>query len=404
MEYEFHPASDLFPLMVGEEFHSLIEDIRRQNLLEPIKLYEGKILDGRNRYKACLEAGKEPCFVDLPEDINPWEYVWSENAERRHLQEGQKAIIRLFQLGASEVWEGEKQRRKEEANRKRSEAVAEVAARRERTEAGTFAPSPVSPDTGLGDNDKPDDYERERTQVAKATGVGEATAGRALAVYHKRSDLAEKVRKGDISLNEASRLMKKDEVASKIGKLPEGKFRVIYADPPWKYDSGGPGIDQYGPAERHYPSMSISELCAMDVKSRAADDAVLFLWVTSPMLAECWEVILAWGFIYKASFIWNKIRHNYGHYNSVRHELLLVCTKGSCVPDNNTLLNSVVSIQRGEHSEKPEEFRRMIEVMYKGDERTRLEIFARKKILGWTCYGNEMLTGDENDTLLQNST
>jgi hypothetical protein len=65
-------------------------------------------------------------------------------------------------------------------------------------------------------------------------------------------------------------------------------------------------------------------------------------------------VIEAWGFTYKTSFVWDKVRHNYGHYNSVRHELLLVCTRGSCTPDEPTPMpDSVVVEERSDvHSER----------------------------------------------------
>ena len=176
------------------------------------------------------------------------------------------------------------------------------------------------------------------------------------------------------------------------GPLPDGPFRVVYADPPWAYDDSGVITTKggYGRAERHYPTMSIEDLCALDVRSRVADDAVLFLWVTSPLLGECWPVIEAWGFDYKTSIVWDKRAHNYGHYVSVRHELLLICTRGSCTPDEPTPMpESVMAIRRSsEHSEKPQEFRALIERLYPLG--SRLELFAREAVPGWVAYGNQL--------------
>ena len=145
--------------------------------------------------------------------------------------------------------------------------------------------------------------------------------------------------------------------------LPEGKYRVIYADPPWKYSDEL--IEGYGAATHHYPPMSIEELCILAIRELAVDCAVLFIWATSPMLAETFKVIEAWGFDYKTSFVWDKVRHNYGHYNSVRHEFLLICVRGSCTPDSEELHDSVVEIERTDvHSEKPAYFRALIDQMY----------------------------------------
>ena len=172
--------------------------------------------------------------------------------------------------------------------------------------------------------------------------------------------------------------------------LPDAKYRVVYADPPWKYkDKADAGSVQAGGAERKYPVMSIEELCAVDVKGICDKEAVLFLWVTSPLLFECAPVITAWGFKYKASIIWDKMAHNMGHYVSVQHELLLICTRGSATPDSKDRLRSVVSEKRGKHSVKPETFRTMIDAMYTTGKR--IELFARKVPPSpWEAFGNEL--------------
>lgn len=164
------------------------------------------------------------------------------------------------------------------------------------------------------------------------------------------------------------------------------KFRIIYADPAWKYNDKL--TEDYGGTDYHYATLSIGELCALPIQSIAEKDAVLLLWVTSPLLEECFKVISAWGFKYKTSFVWDKVKHNMGHYNSLRHEFLLICTRGSCVPDNNKLYDSVVSEERKGHSQKPDLFYDIIEDLYQhGD---KIELFARKKRKGWAYWGNEI--------------
>lgn len=168
--------------------------------------------------------------------------------------------------------------------------------------------------------------------------------------------------------------------------IPNGKYNLIYADPPWQYTFG---FDIHGAADRHYATMSIDDLCNLPIRDLAEDNAVLFLWTTSPKLFDAHDVIKAWGFEYKTSFVWDKVKHVMGHYNSVRHEFLLLCTKGSFPKQSNTLHDSVIEIERSdEHSEKPEYFRQLIETMYPLSKK--IELFARRKSEGWDAWGNEL--------------
>jgi len=129
----------------------------------------------------------------------------------------------------------------------------------------------------------------------------------------------EAIAQREVTLSQAMREVKAAEVTRRVS-LPDAKYRVLYADPPWSYnDKADAGAVQAGGAERHYPSMSIAELCALPIPALCEPDAVLFLWVTSPLLCESFAVIKAWGFSYRASFVWDKVKHNMGHYNSVRH-------------------------------------------------------------------------------------
>jgi N6-adenosine-specific RNA methylase IME4 len=193
----------------------------------------------------------------------------------------------------------------------------------------------------------------------------------------------------DKTLAEVSRT-KTAEARSVRLSLPDAKYRIVYADPPWQYrDKADAGAVQSEGAAMKYPTMSIAELCDLNVKDICDDDAVLFLWVTSPLLFECQPVIKAWGFSYRASFIWDKVKHNHGHYNSVRHEFLLVCVRGSGVPDVPTQHDSVQVIERTGHSKKPARFRELIDEMYPTGKR--IELFARTPPRSpWQGWGNEL--------------
>ena len=188
-----------------------------------------------------------------------------------------------------------------------------------------------------------------------------------------------------IGLRDAVRQMKRERVVDSLAEV-RGKFHVVYADPPWHYNDSGasaPGTS-FQKAENHYPTMSIEEIAAVPVKDHVLPNAVLFQWVTTPMLSACWPVIEAWGFEYKTEVVWDKVDHVVGHYVSVRHEHLLICTRGSCTPspqDLTPMVDSVQTIKRGRrrHSEKPEEFRQIIERSTPTDPSSRCSVDARSK-------------------------
>jgi hypothetical protein len=93
--YEFHEVANIFPLIEGKEFSDLVEDVKKNGLYESIWLHEGKIIDGRNRYRACLQAGVEPRFKNWDEKGTLVDFVMSENMARRHLDEAQRVIVHL---------------------------------------------------------------------------------------------------------------------------------------------------------------------------------------------------------------------------------------------------------------------------------------------------------------------
>ena len=92
---EFHPIAALFPLIEGKEFQELVDDIRDHGLHEPVVLYEGMIIDGRNRFRACQEAGVEPRFEAWDGEGSVVDFVVSKNLHRRHLNASQRAAIAI---------------------------------------------------------------------------------------------------------------------------------------------------------------------------------------------------------------------------------------------------------------------------------------------------------------------
>lgn len=173
-----------------------------------------------------------------------------------------------------------------------------------------------------------------------------------------------------------------------------GRYRVIYADPPWKYRQSNPTVDgSLVKAEQRYESMTIEQLCKLPVEAHATKNAILFMWTTAPMLLGNpgpRDVLEAWGFTYKTNRVWDKVLGNPGNYGvQVNHEHLIVGVRGSCLPDVPTPHDDSVEVIRrsGEHSAKPEDFRQYIERHW-----TRgpyLELFGRERVDGWTVFGND---------------
>jgi len=172
--------------------------------------------------------------------------------------------------------------------------------------------------------------------------------------------------------------------------FPENKYRVIYADPPWRYtDRDYMGLS----VEEHYPTMTTEDICKLPIRELAFTDCTLFLWCPSSQLPEGFTVISAWGFEYKAMIVWDKVKHTPGHYTSVRHECCLIGIIGSGVPlcDPKIIANtdSVLVVKKtSKHSEKPEEMRKVIERLY--PDCPKIELFARKKVESWDTWGLEV--------------
>jgi len=356
---QYHEASSLFPLLEGDDFDELCADIQEHGLLEPIWIHpdDGSIIDGRNRHRACIVTLTKPRFRTWNGDGSLVSFVVSMNLHRRHLSSFQRACVAQDMLPLLE-----KEARKRQAHDGLCHEVVEIIP-------------------------QPENINRSRAVAAEMFHTNPRYVQDAKKLKQEAPDLFERAKEGGLTRTQAIRELRHRQKPD-APELPDGKYRVLYADPPWQYSDKL--VEGYGPAENHYPSMSIRELCAMGeaVQEMSRENAVLFLWTTSPMLEDSFKVIHAWGFQYKTSFVWDKVKHNYGHYNSVRHELLLICTRGSCTPDTKTLFDSVQRVERSDrHSEKPSRFREIIDTLYPHGKR--IELFARGATDGWDVWGNE---------------
>ena len=140
-------------------------------------------------------------------------------------------------------------------------------------------------------------------------------------------------------------------------------YGVLYVDPPWRFEpySRDTGMDRA--ADNHYPTEKIEAIKAMKVP--AADNAVLFMWATAPLLPEALDVMKSWGFIYRSNLIWAKPHAGTGYWFRSQHEQLLVGTRGSVpCPAPGEQYCSLIEAPLGKHSVKPASVAEMIEEMF----------------------------------------
>jgi N6-adenosine-specific RNA methylase IME4 len=368
----------LIPPLTAEEFKQLEDNCISEGIRDAIVTWNGYIIDGHNRYEIAqkygLEFRVEAMEFEGEEEAKDW--MDANQLGRRNLTPDQRKILIGRRYNRDKKPHGGDRRSSDQIDHmKTSERLAK--------ENNISAPSVRR---YAKDAEKFEEIKEKQPELADKIWSGEMTL----------SDIKKEEKKAEI-------IKKKEEYVERVESITTNefkvdifntneKFRVIYADPAWRYNDKceGGGVQSGGVEMRHYNTMTIKEICDLPVSKISEKDSVLFLWVTSPLLEDAFKVVNAWGFKYKTSFIWDKIKHNMGHYNSVRHEILLICTKGSCTPDNKTLYDSVQSIEKSNrHSEKPIEFLNIIDDLYTYG--NKLEMFCRDiKKENWFGWGNEL--------------
>lgn len=180
-----------------------------------------------------------------------------------------------------------------------------------------------------------------------------------------------------------------------VDEIPRRHYRVIYADPAWKFSAGTKSRPQ------HYPRMTFDEIMALPVKKLAHPEGCrLFLWITVPLLFRMPEVLKAYGFRYSSARIWIKLNEREsgafiyrsslargtGYEVAGNAEVLVIAKRGKPQSIKGNPWSSFIIDNRGEHSRKPDSVRSEIRERLIGP---RLEMNARSSSPGFDAFGNE---------------
>ena len=286
-----HPAADAFPMMDDGRYGELLADIRENGQREPITLCDGMILDGRNRYRACLEAGVEPVARKFEGD--PWAFAWSLNGARRDLEATVRALIFKRCEDGSAKWAKRLAKIAEEGNRKKSEAAKEQHAKSNPRRGETLVAShdDMQPKKGGKNVALP-------ARAAEAK-VSPATMGRADQIA-QRPDLEKKVVAGDMKPAEALREIRSEkrrqelqQAAAKAAAERHGsdrpKWSILNVD---VLDGLESVRDEHGPARLIFtdPPYNIGIDYGDGEQADRLSDAVYMKWVRQ-WFSLCWDCL-----------------------------------------------------------------------------------------------------------------
>lgn len=397
-----HPLASLMPPMGEKEYADFRDNIAQQGYdpEQPVVTYQGTLLDGRHRRRACQELGIDCPAKEYTGD-DPLGFVLGRNLHRRHLDESQRALVAakianlrqgsnqheargpanlpdqpVTQQRAAELL-NVSERLVRDAKRVIEQAPEEVAAieRGERSVSAAVKEL-AGRRAAAGSEETEETAPPDEPAVVVARGEREILAE------------AKQIRQRRQEERRADRLARLGELAA--APFPDGatRYPVLLADPPWRYQHSE---SESRAVEGKYPTMALEEICALPVADLATPAAVLFLWATAPKLEEAMQVIRAWGFTYRTNAVWDKEKLGMGYWWRQQHELLLTATRGDMpAPPPGGRCPSVLRAPRGKHSAKPKVARERIEAMYPG--MPKIELFARGRPReGWTVWGNEVL-------------
>lgn len=174
-----HPAADLFPMLAQPELRQLADDIKNNGLMDAVVLFQGEVLDGRNRLAACELANVEPHFVDVAGSVeSPVLYVISRNLHRRHLSTSQRAAIAAEMIPILQAEAKQRQGSRNDLTYEPEESTS----------------TPDGAEVRTGSN----------AVAARAVGIGETSVSRAVAAKRDNPEGFEKVKRGELTVTAAA--------------------------------------------------------------------------------------------------------------------------------------------------------------------------------------------------------
>lgn len=389
-----HPYANAFPMIEGRERIAFRDDLKAHGIREPIVLHEGQVLDGRNRLKNGLALGLIPADADPlthpafrpfgsreSDGASAFDFVISLNLDgRRHLSESQRALVAANLEGF-----GHGGRRGAEKQASEQDADLQLD-RKTLAERFNVSPRSVASARKVIDQGAPE-LVAHVEQGKLAVSVAEKLATLP-SEQQTRLIAATSPDRLKLVAKQAMREQTEKRLANKQKALPTQLYGVIYADPAWRFEpfSRETGLDRA--ADNHYPTQATDEITALPVGTISANDCVLFLWATAPMLCDALRVVRFWGFQYKTHLIWDKQVAGTGYWLRNRHELLIIAAKGHLpAPAPGMQGESVIAFPAGRHSEKPEAAYELIESYFPN--LPKIELNARIRRAGWDAWGLE---------------
>jgi len=380
MNYEYHELANLFPLMDESQYSDLVADIKENGLIESIILYEGKILDGRNRYNACNDAVVEPNFVEY-EGEDALSYVISLNLNRRHLNESQRAMIgaRLANMKHG----GD---RKNQESNWSFDVSNKDASEKLNVGLGSIKRAKQVQKEGIEDLQK--SVEAGKVSVSAASDIATLDKAEQEVVVAKGEDeilkMAKEIRAKKSEVRKSERIadiIKQTEDIKNLDINFDKSYSCIVIDPPWGYGT------EYDPNGRRaanpYPEMTLEQI--KDIKLPATNDCVLWLWTTHKFMRHSFDIIDTWGFRDVSILTWKKDRIGLGSWLRSQSEFCIMCVKGSPVV-NLSNQSTIIEGKLREHSRKPDAFYSMVDSLCVG---TKLDYFSREQRNDWDTFGND---------------